>query len=315
MASPLRIVDLKQTSARQLAPLFSEEEKAWLEELHWDYRPSIALISRFIDTKSLAGCAVLSDGEPAGYAFYVLEDSKGLIGGLYVSPRFPQAPTAQKLLDELLATLRALPGLQRIEAQLIPFGVPLDKAFTGENFRLYTRQFMLLPLRDAKMDAAPLPPGMRMDTWDDRYFEPCARLIQLAYAGHVDGEINDQYRSETGAMKFLKNIIILPGCGQFQPESSFVVRSTAADNRMIGVVLNSCVSHGVGHTTQICVLPECRGNGLGLRLMEASVRTLKSRRFHALSLTVTAQNSSAVQLYERIGFRTVKSFSAAVWQG
>jgi len=38
-------------------------------------------------------------------------------------------------------------------------------------------------------------------------------LIYLSY-DHVDGEINDQYRSRAGALRFLKNIILLPGCGQ-----------------------------------------------------------------------------------------------------
>jgi len=42
-------------------------------------------------------------------------------------------------------------------------------------------------------------------------------LIYLSYANHVDGVINDQYRSRLGALKFLKNIILLPGCGQFVP--------------------------------------------------------------------------------------------------
>jgi ribosomal protein S18 acetylase RimI-like enzyme len=49
-------------------------------------------------------------------------------------------------------------------------------------------------------------------------------------------------------------------------------------------------------------------------MMEASIRALRSRRFHALSLTVTAQNDRAVRLYERLGFRTIKSFAAAVWE-
>ena len=59
--------------------------------------------------------------------------------------------------------------------------------------------------------------GMRLDRWNDRYFEPCAKLIYLAYANHVDGEINDQYRSRSGALKFLKNIILLPGLRPFRP--------------------------------------------------------------------------------------------------
>ena len=154
--------------------------------------------------------------------------------------------------------------------------------------------------------------GLILERWDHRYFERCARLIQLAYANHVDGEINDQYRSESGALRFLKNIIILPGCGQFQPEASFVLRAPHA-NHLVGVILNSKVSEGVGHTTQICAMPGYQGHGLGRRLMEASLQALRVRHFTTVSLTVTSGNGRAVHLYEKLGFTTVKKFAAGVW--
>jgi len=309
----MQIVDLRQVSSRAMEPVFAEEAEHWLEELHWDYRPSLQLIRKFMDARSLAGAAALDDGQAAGYGFYVVEETKGLIGGLFVSPRYAQEAIAGQLLAEMLAPLRATPHVERIEAQLIPFGATFDRALVEQRFRLYTRNFMILPLSKAALAGAPVSRGLRLERWDDRYFEPCARLIQLAYANHIDSEINDQYRTEEGALKFLKNIIILPGCGRFLPDASFVVRPMASD-RLIGAVLTSAVSAGVAHTTQICVMPGYQRNGMGVRLMEASLQALKSQRFHALTLTVTALNQRAAQLYERLGFQTAKSFAAAVWQ-
>src|SRR5439155_2390930 len=80
------------------------------------------------------------------YSFYVLEDQKGLIGGLYVSSKFPQDSIAPRLLEELLVSMRAIPHLARIEAQLMPFSGPVDTPLIGQGFHLYTRQFMLLDL-------------------------------------------------------------------------------------------------------------------------------------------------------------------------
>ncbi len=307
------IVDLRQVSSRQLEPLLEEEARHWREELHWDYRASLALIKKFVEARSLAGNAAVENGQAAGYGFYVLEEHKGLVGGLFVSPRFPQLALSQQILGEMLATLRAIPRIERIEAQLMPFGCPLDQALIEQGFRLYTRQFMLLPLAEAALSGQPLSSGLRLERWDDRHFEPCARLIHLAYANHVDGEINDQYRSEAGALKFLKNIIILPGCGLFQTDASFVLRPVGSD-RLVAVVLTSAVSQGVGHTTQICVMPGYQGHGLGRQLMEASIQALQARRFTALSLTVTSVNANAVRLYEHLGFCTIKIFAAGVWQ-
>jgi ribosomal protein S18 acetylase RimI-like enzyme len=309
----MQIVDLRQVHSRSLEVLFQEEARHWRDELHWDYSPSIDLIRRFIDSHSLNGYVAMDDGRPAGYGFYVLEDHKGLIGGLFVSSKAPQSVVTRELIGEMIESLHATPRLQRIEAQLMPFGTELEPAYLSKFFRLHTRQFMLLRIPEATLLGKNLSAGLRVDVWTDRAFEPAARLIQLAYANHVDGEINDQYRSEAGGMKFLRNIVILPGCGQFLPEASFLIR-TASGDRLVGMVLTSTVAADVGHTTQICVLPGYQGHGIGRALMEASIQALRRRGFDWLSLTVTSENASAVRLYEHLGFKTIKKFAAGVWQ-
>jgi ribosomal protein S18 acetylase RimI-like enzyme len=308
----MNIVDLRQATVRQLEPLLLEEGHHWRDELHWDYRGALDLIKRFLDAHALSGCVAFHNGTAVGYSFYVLEEHKGLIGGLYVSPSREQEPIGRRLLDEMLFNMRALPHLNRIEAQLMPFGGPVDDALREQGFRLYTRQFMLFDLLK-KSEAMPSTnSGLRIDRWNDRFFEPCAKLIYLAYANHVDGDINDQYRSRNGALRFLKNIILLPGCGQFLPSASFVLRHPGSDD-LAGAVLTSEVSPGIGHTTQICVQPGFQGHGLGRMLMLAAADALRAHKFRELTLTVTSENRAAVHLYERLGFSTIKSFTAGVW--
>jgi len=308
----MNIIDLRQATVRQLEPLLLEEASHWREELHWDYRSALELIKRFLDAHALSGCVALNNDTAIGYSFYVLEDYKGLIGGLYVSPNHNQAPIGKRLLDEMLFSMRALPQMHRIEAQLMPFGGPVDEALREQGFRLHTRKFMLLNLQRENHRAGTVDSSMRLDRWNDRYFEPCAKLIYLAYANHIDGDINDQYRSRQGALKFLKNIIHLPGCGQFLPPASFVLRHPGSDE-LIGAVLTSEVAAGVGHTTQLCVQPGFQGHGLGRLLMQTSSDVLRNMHYKELSLTVTADNHAAVQLYEKLGFATIKSFTAGVW--
>lgn len=48
--------------------------------------------------------------------------------------------------------------------------------------------------------------------------------------------------------------------------------------------------------------------------MEHSIQALRRRHFKLLSLTVTSVNTHAVELYEHLGFSTVKEFAAGVWQ-
>src|SRR5215467_6110531 len=109
----MNIVDLRQTTVRQIEPLLEEESLHWRDELHWDYRGALELIKRFLEAHALSGCVAYENGSAAGYSFYVMEETKGLIGGLYVSPQFNQAGIARRLLEEMLYGMRTLPNLSR----------------------------------------------------------------------------------------------------------------------------------------------------------------------------------------------------------
>ncbi len=305
-----RLVDLRQLPARTLEPLFEEEQRCWLEVLLWDYRPSLDILRRFLDTRALSGYAAFEGDDPAGYGFYVVEEHKGLLGDLFVSARYPHDEVAASLLNEMVHALRSLRGVVRIEAQLIPFGGSHEETFAALGFRLFPRQFMVRQL--AETLPQPDCSAVRIEPWSERWFLPCARLIQSAYAAHIDSEINDQYRTIAGALKFLRNIILLPGCGRFLPDVSFVVPEPGKE-ALLAVVLNSEVSPRVAHTTQIAVRTDYQHRGLGRRLMQATIAALQARDFRAHTLTVSAGNRPAVELYQRLGFRTVKTFSAAVW--
>ena len=114
------------------------------------------------------------------------------------------------------------------------------------------------------------------------------------------------------AVLLLPILFLLPGCGQFLPDASFLVREPISD-QYIAMVLTSTVAKGVGHTTQICVMPGHQGHRIGRYLMERSVEALRARNYQSLSLTVTSINKRAAELYEHLGFRTVKTFAAGVW--
>jgi ribosomal protein S18 acetylase RimI-like enzyme len=85
--------------------------------------------------------------------------------------------------------------------------------------------------------------------------------------------------------------------------------------RLCGVSLTSLVSPEAGHVTQICVAPAVKGKGVGYELLRRSLRGLEAAGVKSVSLTVTSANREAVRLYERVGFRTVRQFSAIVWEG
>jgi ribosomal protein S18 acetylase RimI-like enzyme len=214
----------------------------------------------------------------------------------------------------VIETLQRSPGVQRIEAQLLPHDSGmLAQPFLHEGFRQFPRLFMVLNLASPPLPSADFP-EIDFRRWLEHDFQPAASVITACYREHIDAEINDQYRSLNGSLRFLNNIVRFPGCGVFDAHSSFVAvhRPTRS---IVGLLLCSRVREDVGHITQVCVMPSHRGHGIGESLIALCTQELRSRNFAALSLTVTEANFKAVGLYHRLGFATRRRFDAFVWEG
>jgi ribosomal protein S18 acetylase RimI-like enzyme len=155
--------------------------------------------------------------------------------------------------------------------------------------------------------------GLELRPWRDSDFAAAGHLIAHAYEGHLDGIINDQYRSVSGSLRFLHNIVRFPGCGLFDASASRVLAYRDREE-IAALLLCSRVREDVGHVTQICVNQRYRRRGLGAWLLADCSRALRKSGFQALTLTVTRQNSEAVALYLRSGFITRQTFDALVWE-
>ena len=53
------VVDLRNISAADMAPLLDEETAAWRLALDWDFEPSAELVRRFVGMQALNGFALL----------------------------------------------------------------------------------------------------------------------------------------------------------------------------------------------------------------------------------------------------------------
>ena len=317
----LEIIDLRHFASADLRPLLAEEAQLWERLLGWDYANSAEMVLRYLDARILPGYAALEQGRVCGYSFFVYEGSKGIIGDLFVSAamrsaaRQPESLEAQ-LLTHVIETLQQSPGIHRVEAQLLPHPAgALARPFLEAGFHRHVRLFMHVPVGGASFGTPNRAENkVEVRPWSEEDFSSAAALITLAYRGHVDSEINDQYRSTSGSMRFLNNIVRFPGCGVFDPEASFV--AVDRETRLTaGLVLCSRVRMDVGHITQVCMAPDARGQGLGKALLAASWASLERRGFRALTLTVTEANAAAVELYRSLGFTVEHVFDAFVWEG
>ena len=317
---PVELVDLRSVAAKRLEGLLADETKHWREELHWDFAPAAELVRQYVGTSSLNGFALVErtfSVSVVGYGYYVCEGNKALIGDLYVARHSASRENEYLLLNALLDELRRTPSVVRVECQLMMLQngterTPVPEGFPGaETLRSFGRHFMAASISDWHAPPA-LPAGFDVVPWNDVWQDETARLIAASYHQHIDSEINDQYRTSSGARRFVTNIVQYPGCGRFFAPGSLAVVDRASRS-LAGLCLASIVSRGVGHITQICVAPQAQGKGLGRELLRRSIEALALGGCGEVGLTVTASNAPAVKLYESMGFRKVRSFSANVW--
>ncbi|MGH9469837.1 MAG: GNAT family N-acetyltransferase [Terriglobia bacterium] len=311
------IVDIRHFEARDFAPLLEAESAAWMAALRWDYTAAARIIAACIADKRLTGYALVGARRILGYSFFVYEGEKGLIGSLFVDPAHSRRDDAVLLLEHVIETLQATPGLRRVEAQLPHFTYEdLEGCFREHNFHGYFRRFMSLRLANgmpAGAAARSLNRGeFALEPWQRKHDAEAARLLYRTYRDHVDAEINDQYHSVLGTSRLLDNIVHLRGCGENLPQASLVAIHQPT-RKLAGFLALTAVRPGTAHVPQIAVTGEFQGRGLGKALMESSFQELRQLGFAEVSLTVTALNASAVRFYEHLGFETFRTFGAFVW--
>jgi ribosomal protein S18 acetylase RimI-like enzyme len=318
-AGNAEIVDLRRIAASDLEPLLNDEVQEWSRELDWDLEPSAELVRRYVSTGSLGGVALMASGEVVGYGYAVLDEPRAIIGDIYVRQRHRQAETEAQLFEALLDALAATPRISRMESQLML--VPQASAAIignispgGKPLRLFER---LLMSRDRSEKIAQGNPEVRnrfrLERWEDHFLHGAGAIIASSYAGSTDSEISSQYRSPAGARRFLSSIVEFPGCGNFHRAASFVAYDRET-GETAGMVLSSFVAQDAGHVSQICVMPQARGAGLGRELLRNAVTAMYLDGARNVSLTVTESNKTAISLYRGFGFHSIREFFAYVWQ-
>ena len=333
-----QIVDIRHFDGREFSSLLQAESRVWGKDLHWDYTSSAKLISTCIDEKRLSGYALVNGRSIEGYTFFFYEGEKGLIGDLFVPPESGGLAQAVILIEHVIETLLATPGLHRIEAQLPHFTFEaLHACFRSHGFECYLRRFMAIPLsrRNSVMPSdgsgndnhsgeesvpetrdrdgpAALSDSFAIEPWERKYDRRAAELLFSAYRHHVDASINDQYNSLEGTNRLIENIVRHRGCGEYLSAYSRVAVYKPT-RQLAGILALTAVRPMTAHIPQIAVAREFQGRGVGRALMEGAFQGLAAKGYREVSLTVTDLNSGAVRLYERLGFETFRTFGAFVW--
>jgi len=93
-----------------------------------------------------------------------------------------------------------------------------------------------------------------------------------------------------------------------QNSHSIVLVAETHDN-IVGMitlqrVISTVMGEYVGTIEDVIVTHECRGSGIGTKLLESAIEEANSRGWGRLSLGVDLRNTKAIDFYKKYGFST-----------
>jgi len=142
--------------------------------------------------------------------------------------------------------------------------------------------------------------------WKDSLLDAFARAKYLSFRDELDTAVFPCLADFEGCRRLMTEIAGKPG---FLPEASWlVVRSHFPGSRpeYCGTVQGVRERNGIGAIQNLGVVDKHRGRRLGMSLLLRALAGFRESGVRRVYLEVTAQNSSAIRLYRRVGFITVK---------
>ena len=151
-----------------------------------------------------------------------------------------------------------------------------------------------------------LPPGFELHPWKDSLVEAHAHAKFLSFQNEIDCNVFPCLGDADGCERLMNEI---SSRGGFVPEATWLMTWTdpAIDrSQSIGTVQGIREQKDVGSIQNIGITSEFRGMGLGTAIVRNSLAGFAEVGVRFVTLEVTANNSRAYRLYERLGFRILK---------
>jgi ribosomal protein S18 acetylase RimI-like enzyme len=292
----------------ELNALLSEECRHWARELDWDFTDVASAVAGGLARGALTGRVVRVGSRPVAYCYCLLDEGRVVVGSLFGTESERGRGIEEELLQQVLADAQAQAGPGRVECQtLFSTARDADPLFVRAGFAGCARLYMTRGLGQAPLGPAG-PWRLRAVTRSD--FSALGQLIHRSHVGSLDGILNLTYSSPAACRHFVETLVLRSGCGPLDARAS---RVAEVDGRIVGAVLASRLSRTNGHICQVSVAPEWQARGLGTALMSWALEALDQQGLRRVSLSVTLANRPALRLYERLGFRTLRSFGAHAW--
>ncbi len=169
-----------------------------------------------------------------------------------------------------------------------------------------------MSLNSQLFDLQPLPAGYSVLPWSETLLDAHADAKYRSFSTEIDANVFACLGEREGCRRLMNEIIRRD---TFVPSATWLLRyqdPETLSTQSCGTIQGLSDQHGFGAIQNVGVTPTHRDRGLGRVLIHRSLSGFKSVGLERAYLEVTAQNTGALRLYERLGFRRVKTVYKAV---
>jgi len=151
-----------------------------------------------------------------------------------------------------------------------------------------------------------LPEGYRLVAWNEALLDAHARTKYRSFCDEIDAVVFPCLGDLEGCRRLMREIRRKPG---FLAEATWLIARVVAPSQQswCGTIQGVVDKQGTGMIQNVGVVPGHRGIGLGTLLVLQAMAGFGRAGLRKASLEVTAENTSAAQLYRRLGFRRART--------
>jgi ribosomal protein S18 acetylase RimI-like enzyme len=171
---------------------------------------------------------------------------------------------------------------------------------------VYFKRFrMELDLATPLFEEPELPEGYDLVAWDERLLEAHADAKFRSFRWELDANVFPSLGTRDGCRRLMTEISRRSG---FVPQATWLLQywpPSARKPEFCGTI-QGVADVDVGAVQNVGIVPSHRGRGLGSALLWRSLAGFREAGIPRVYLEVTAENSGACRLYERLGFERTK---------
>ncbi|NLF72767.1 MAG: GNAT family N-acetyltransferase [Candidatus Anammoximicrobium sp.] len=172
----------------------------------------------------------------------------------------------------------------------------------------YFKRFLMeIDLSGRLSDAAQLPSAYRLVPWDEALLEAHADVKYRCFHAEIDAHVFPSLGYPEGCLRLMRDIT---GGESFLPQATWLLACTDPRNSRVdycGTIQGLRDGDRRGSVQNFGVVPAHRGRGLGTVLLQRSLEGFRAAGVGRVTLEVTAENQDAQRLYQRLGFRCVRT--------